>query len=877
MWGVIIAEHRRGPHGTLERTETFERQGNERMKKKFTKRLLSWVMAAAMVISMLPISAMASGTTTGSVAKIGETTYTSLDEAVEKAEEGSTIELLQDCELTKGFNKTLTFTGDGKISINKQLTSNGEGWMCFGLYDPSRVLTFDGPGVEVEWTSDGSAPWLMLSLSGTLNVTNGAKLTYNFDSRTTGTRNAIYMNAGSTINVTNGSTLQILGVGTGDNAGQGIQLDTAGTATVNVTGGSTFTIDGTNRGYVNSPTIYVNGSTFAVQNCTSNGSNGGTFTAIDSQITYENNNGHGLSAGNVTIQNSTLNCNNNAYYGLTYSGNMTMDSTSVINANGNGYGYTGGGLRAYGTSTVDAGAKINILNNKRNGMENYGTFNVAEGATVTVTGNNEPSTNGGGIYNGGTLVLPTDTTIMNNYAEQTGGGICNAGTVTIPNGVELYNNHADNAGDDIFNRDGATINNLPDIDINTGWALDGAEDELDCNGESHMIDGWYDDAEGARWEAHAVDPSENHIEKYEGTTINGLKALKAAHGTDYKDKTSYPGLDKTIVVGDSEVKQDDVAAGDTVNFKLTSNVPDDLLNYIIPDVDEPEVVEPVATNALVPVEDRGHYNLTFHDRMDEELDSNDDFTVFLDKDEDGVLDEGEDLISPDDYTISYDVSHEGEEEICDFEITMDLVDLYEKGAITDEDIENATPIVVTYTATLDKDATAGEYKNTAWVTYESGSSSEVIVTVETYGLNIFKYDQATASTDEDGTWKATGLEGAVFTLTKEDDDTFEAMTLESDANGYITVNGLDAGTYILTETTPPEGYVGSSESLTIVIGGENGQENTLNIVDIRFANSLIPHTGGMGTTMFSIVGGALIATAGVIFVISRKKRARNAA
>ena len=304
------------------------------------------------------------------VAQIRDTSYTTLDEAVEEAEEGATIELLRDCELTKGFNKTLTFTGNGKITINKQLTSNGEAWMCFGLYDPSRVLTFDGAGVEVEWNSDGTTPWLMLSLSGTLNVTNGASLTFQFDSKTTGTRNAIYMNEGSQINVTNGATLKILGVGTEGNAGQGIQLNRSGTACVNVTGNSTFLIDGTNRGYVNSPTIYVEDSTFTVQNCTSNASNGGQFTAINSSITYQNNRGHGLSAGNVTIQNSTLECNNNAYYGITYSGDMTMDETSKINANQNGYGYTGGGLRAYGTSTVEAGAESNILNTKRNGLEN---------------------------------------------------------------------------------------------------------------------------------------------------------------------------------------------------------------------------------------------------------------------------------------------------------------------------------------------------------------------------------------------------------------------------------------------------------------------------------------------------------------------------
>ena len=436
------------------------------MKRNMKTRLFSGLIALCMLLTFLPTTAFAAD---GDVAQVGDKTYATLDQAVEEAPEGSTITLLQDCELTKGFNKTLTFTGNGKITIDRQLTSNGEGWMCFGLNDPSRVLTFDGAGVSVEWTSDGTSPWLMLSLSGTLNVTNGAKLAFMFDSRTTGTRNAIYMNAGSKINVTDGSTFQILGVGTEGNAGQGIQLDAAGTANVNVTGGSKFLIDGTNRGYVNSPTIYVEDSTFAIQNCTSNASNGGKFTAINSQITFENNNGHGLSASNVTIENSVLNCNNNAYYGITYSGDMTMDETSVINANENGYGYTGGGLRAYGVSTVEAKAEINILNNVRNGMENYGTFNIAEGAKFTVTGNDEPSTNGG------MLVLPSTAVIMNNSAYQTGGGICNAGAVTIPVGVKLYNNHSEQAGDDLYNRNGA---NATLTDVGDMWVLDDCDHRL---------------------------------------------------------------------------------------------------------------------------------------------------------------------------------------------------------------------------------------------------------------------------------------------------------------------------------------------------------------------------------------------------------------
>lgn len=592
-----------------------EREKESRSMKK-VRRILSWILAVVMICSMLPMTALAAG----DVARIGNTTYTTLDGAVEAAEEGATIELLQDCELSKGFNKTLTFTGTGKITINKQLTSNGEGWMCFGLYDPSRVLTFDGPGVEVEWNSEvGTAPWLMLSLSGTLNVENGAKVTFKVDSGSAGNRNAIYMNSGSEINVSNGSTFEIFGYDTSGKEGQGIQLDVTGAAKINVTDKSTFLIDGTNRGYVNSPTIYVNDSTFTVRNCTANGSNGGNFTAIDSVITYDNNNGHGLSAGNLTIQNSKVNATDNAYYGITYTGKMTMDSTSVINANGNGTGYTGGGLRAEKStcvSTVEAGAVVNIKDNQHNGLENYGNFTFGDAAKLTVIGNDERTTNGGGIFNGsaGVMILPEGAVIKDNHAGQTGGGICNAGMITFSSNTNLYNNHAEDAGDDIYNRAGAIINNLPEI--GNKWALDG---EPDCE---HLINGWYDDANGSRWniEIEGVFCSTNdqeveHAEKYEGTTVEGLKALKAAHDEDAVDKASYPGLDKQID-GSENLDETSVSAGEKVDFKLISNVPEDLTNYLEPE----EVATPsIARYSFDNPENGGIYELVFHDTMDEGL------------------------------------------------------------------------------------------------------------------------------------------------------------------------------------------------------------------------------------------------------------------
>ena len=79
--------------------------------------------------------------------------------------------------------------------------------------------------------------------------------------------------------------------------------------------------------------------------------------------------------------------------------------------------------------------------------------------------------------------------------------------------------------------------------------------------------------------------------------------------------------------------------------------------------------------------------------------------------------------------------------------------------------------------------------------------------------------------------------------------------------------------YYYVESKAPEGYVCSETPLDINIPTDAG---TGFVVNVSFANSLIPHTGGMGTTLFSIVGGALIATAGVVFFVSRRKKSRTA-
>ena len=441
------------------------------------------------------------------VAMIGTEPYTSLDDAVEKAEEGSTITLLKDCELTKGFNKTLTFTGHYKITIPKQLKSNGENWMCFGLGNTSRVLTFDG--VEVEWIADSSVPWLMLQLNGTLSITNGAKLTFKFDSLSSGTRNALYMHPGAKLYVTNGSTFEILGENTStmERPGQGIQLDKTGKSTINVTDGSTFLIDGTNRGYVNSPVINVEDSTFTVQNCTSNASNGGNFTAINSKVTYQNNKGHGLSAGDVILKNTDFLSDNNGLYGVYVNGEFLVDKDSTMTVTNNSYDGDCAGVNLTATvndGCVEAGAVVTITGNKCSGFSSRGVCTFEEGSKLTITNNindKGSASYGGGIYN-------TKSTAH----------------LTLPSDAVIYNNHAVTGGDDIYNTGEITFSH-----VGTDWILD------DTN---LPITGWYFDGDNNgtttnRWSKSNYYELFNLFDESGKVTLTGTYALKAAHAYAY--------------------------------------------------------------------------------------------------------------------------------------------------------------------------------------------------------------------------------------------------------------------------------------------------------------------------------------------------------
>lgn len=115
----------------------------------------------------------------------------------------------------------------------------------------------------------------------------------------------------------------------------------------------------------------------------------------------------------------------------------------------------------------------------------------------------------------------------------------------------------------------------------------------------------------------------------------------------------------------------------------------------------------------------------------------------------------------------------------------------------------------------------------------------------------------------------------------------EVLTeITSQTDGTFNINGLDAGTYTLKETKVPAGY-NKCEDITIVISATHSEDEDANSAtttlteatkgmhnDIVNKNgTTLPETGGIGTTMFYVIGAILVVGAAVV-MITRKRMSR---
>lgn len=232
----------------------------------------------------------------------------------------------------------------------------------------------------------------------------------------------------------------------------------------------------------------------------------------------------------------------------------------------------------------------------------------------------------------------------------------------------------------------------------------------------------------------------------------------------------------------------------------------------------------------------------------------------------------------------------------------------------DNDLKNGSTIEVIYNAHLNENAIAHtgtatdtntnnnkvslSYSNNPYTSGSGtaeGKTTEDTVWVFTYEVDNTKYKNAVGSGNE--------LKDAGFRLFKGDVEVGliydsekgayrpvaaeeKAEEMKSATDGKFNIIGLDAGTYTLKETTTPEGY-NTCAPITIEIKATHS-ENTggtvanLILTDsknmsndvINKSGSTLPSTGGIGTTVFYIGGGCMVALAGV-FLITKKRMGKK--
>ena len=312
------------------------------------------------------------------------------------------------------------------------------------------------------------------------------------------------------------------------------------------------------------------------------------------------------------------------------------------------------------------------------------------------------------------------------------------------------------------------------------------------------------------------------------STLGDVLAVQTLADVTINTKNSYPGVNKTIANTDKSAQ-----IGDTITYTITVTVPESAADQIV-------------------VTDTMTEGLTFKA-----------FTSVKNSDNEDVT-----------YTpADADANHQT------FTVTF---------AKADVENNKGKTITIIYTATLNEKAVVDAADNTD----EDENSNDNTVKLN-YG-NHFESKTVVVETDTqkftfdkvDGSESTTKLPGAVFELRKDGaalslievaaGETYRiampgeqgAVTQMTTTGKVITVNGVDGDvTYQLVETKAPTGYnLPENPSTDVTPATDNSLELTIQ----NNKGTVLPSTGGMGTTLFYIFGAALVLGGAVLLVTRRR-------
>ena len=344
--------------------------------------------------------------------------------------------------------------------------------------------------------------------------------------------------------------------------------------------------------------------------------------------------------------------------------------------------------------------------------------------------------------------------------------------------------------------------------------------------------------------------------------VVGPTTISPKVGTTTSDKKVDDKNDSNTTE-DATTWQDsaDYDIGDAVPFKLSATIAQDYASY---------------THG---------YKLTFHDEEGAGLSFNkNSVQVYVD----GTL-----------ITTGYEVVTEGLTGGCTFEVRFaNLKDI--------ASVHAGSVISVEYTSMLNNQAVIGSTgnKNTSHVTYtnnpndeqagENGETPDDVVIVFTYKTIVNKVTKnPNYDSTVEGSKEYIPLKGAGFTLYKKNaSDAYEAVgpELKGENMTTFTWSGLDDGDYKLVETTTPFGYntipdieftitathdVSSDNPTLISLSGGDKFTGVIStgVVSANIENqsgAQLPSTGGIGTTIFYVLGSVLVIGAAVLLVTKKR-------